>query len=345
MKKDTISYIPWGSYEGKNVYLFKLKNINGAFVELINYGATIVSIVVPDKRGKLENVVLGFPSFEEYVNDQCYIGSTIGRFANRIGGARFTLDGVTYHLEKNDNANTNHGGVNGFNSRVFDFIINAESLSFTLTSKDREGGYPGNLQFKVTYSWNDNNELAIRYEAVSDKKTVLNFTNHAYFNLSSEQGDMLDHELTIHAGAMLVTDRDYIPNGLIVPLNDNSFNQRVIRESLTISDSKVTGSNNYYILDRKDKNKNSHACTLIERISGRMLEIFTTYPGVQFYTGDYLGVNSLSDQSKKFKPFDGLCLECQHYPDSPNHSNFPSTTIDAGEVYDECIVFKFGTIP
>lgn len=342
MKTDAISYKSWGNHNGKDVCFFRLSNANGAFVELINYGATIVSIVVPDKHEKLGNVVLGFPSLEGYVNDRCYIGSTIGRYANRIGGARFMLDGVTHYLDKNDNANSNHGGVTGFHSRVFDFKINKSSLSFILTSEDGEGGYPGNLQFTVTYSWNDNNELVIRYEAVSDRRTVLNFTNHAYFNLSTEQEDILDHELTIHAKEMLATGFGYIPNGSIVSLKDNSFHLHAIRDSVTISDNKVVGLNNYYILEREDRNKKNHACTLKERDSGRVLEIFTTYPGVQFYTGDFLGGNWLSNRFKMFKPFDGLCLECHHYPDAPNHPGFPTTTIEAGRVYDEYIVLKFG---
>lgn len=339
----TISYKPWGKLKGKHVFLFKLKNSSGAFVELMNYGATIISIVVPDKQGILGNVVLGFPSLEGYVNDRCYIGSTIGRYANRIKDARFVLDDVIYYLDKNDNLNSNHGGLNGFHGRIFDFTVNSDSVSFTLVSKDGEGGYPGNIQFNVTYTWNDDNALVIRYEAVSDKRTVLNFTNHAYFNLAAEQGDILSHELSIYAREMLVMGSDHIPTGLIVPVGDKLFHRHVIRDKVTITCDTVKGLNSYYILERQKKNSVNHACTLAAPVSGRLLDIFTTYPGVQFYTGDFLGGEWPTSRFKFLKPFDGLCLECQHYPDAPNNPTFPSTIVDPGKAYDETIIYKFDT--
>ncbi len=336
-----ISHRQWGTFKGRAVYLFRLRNSSGAFIELTNYGATIVSIVVPDKHGVLGNVVLGFPALEGYVNDQCYIGSTIGRYANRIKDAQFALDEVIYYLDKNDNVNSIHGGLSGFHSRVFDFVINSDSVSFTLVSKDFEGGYPGNVQFNVTYTWSDDNALVIRYKAVSDKRTVLNFTNHAYFNLAPEQGNILGHELTIYAREMLAMGSDHIPTGLIVPVTDKLFHGHVISDKVTFTGNTTKGLNIYYILERQEENKLNHACRMVAPASGRVLEIFTTYPGVQFYTGDFLGGNSLSNSFKFLNPFDGLCLECQHYPDAPNHPNFPSTIVNAGQVYDENIIFKF----
>lgn len=342
LKKNRISYKPWGTQGGKDVFLFTLENASGAFVEITNYGATVVSIVVPDRNGKLENTVIGFPSLEGYVSDRCYIGSTIGRYANRIGGAAFALDGVLYPLDKNDNQNNNHGGLSGFHAKVFDFRVDADSLSFSLTSADGEGGFPGRVDFRVTYSWNDDHELGIRFHAVSDKKTVLNFTNHAYFNLAPEHGDILEHELTLHAGEMLETDRDYIPTGVVASAAGNDFQQTRIRDRVKFSGSSQTGVNSYFLLKNDGKTGMQSAGILKERTSGRTLEIFTTYPGVQLYTGDYLDSKHLSSRFKQIHPFDGLCLECQHYPDAPNHANFPSTVLEPGKAYDERIVYKFG---
>ncbi|MBA4056943.1 MAG: galactose-1-epimerase, partial [Marivirga sp.] len=255
-----VSHKQWGTFDGKHVCLFKLKNSRGAFVELTNYGATITSLVVPDKQGALGNVVLGFPSLEGYVNDRCYLGSTIGRYANRIKDAQFPLDEVMYYLDKNDNVNSNHGGASGFHGRVFDFVINSDSVSFTLVSKDGEGGYPGNVQLNVTYTWNDDNVLAIRYNAVSDKRTVLNITNHAYFNLAAEHGDILGHELTIYAREMLATRTDYIPTGSIVPVRDKLFHGHVIRDNIKMTGNTIEGFNTYYVLERHQENQINHAC-------------------------------------------------------------------------------------
>lgn len=337
----TLTHKQWGTFEGKDVYLFKLMNSSGAFVELTNYGASIVSIVVPDKHGVLGNVVVGFPSLEGYINDRCYIGSTIGRYANRIKGARFVLDNITYYLEKNDGFNSNHGGRSGFHNRIYDFEIKGDSVSFTLLSKDSEGGYPGNVKFKVGYTWNDGNALTIRYEAVSDRRTVLNFTNHAYFNLAMEKGNILAHELTINAREMLVMGSDHIPTGSIVPVMDKSFHKVVIRNKIACEGDTMKGLNNYYILERQEEKKLNQACILAEATSGRVLEIFTTYPGVQFYTGHFLK-GKVPTHSFRFPgPFDGLCLECQHYPDAPNHADFPSATVNAGQRYEETIIFRF----
>lgn len=342
VRKNRISYKPWGNHGGKDVFLFKLENVNGAFVEITNYGATVVSIAVPDRNGKLENTVIGFPSLEGYVNDRCYIGSTVGRYANRIGGAAFMLDGVAYALEKNDNQNNNHGGFSGFHAKVFDFRVDADSLSLSLTSPDREGGFPGKVDFQVVYSWSDHHELSIRFNAVSDKRTVLNFTNHAYFNLAPDHGDILEHELTLHADEMLETDRAYIPSGVIAKANGNDFQQTRILDRMTFSGSSQTGVNRYFILNSVGHQGLRRAGILKEGSSGRSLEIFTTYPGIQLYTGDFLESKHLSSRFKQIRPFDGLCLECQHYPDAPNHANFPSTVLEPRRAYDERIVYKFG---
>jgi len=342
LKKNRISYKPWGMHDDKSVFLFRLESASGAFVEITNYGATVVSIVVPDRNGKLENAVIGFPSLEGYVDDRCYIGSTIGRYANRIGGAAFTLDGAVYDLDKNDNQNNNHGGLSGFHAKVFDFHVGTNSLSLSLTSADGEGGFPGRIDFRVTYSWSDDHELGIRFNAASDKKTVLNFTNHAYFNLAPGHGDILEHELTLHADKILETDRYYIPTGVIAHAAGEDFHQTRIRNRVKFSGPSQTGVNRYFLLKNDGQSGMRRAGLLKENSSGRSLEIFTTYPGVQLYTGDYLDSKHLSSRFKQIHPFDGLCLECQHYPDAPNHDNFPSTVLNPGQAYDERIVYKFG---
>lgn len=341
MSTSRITSIPWGRYNGEEIYLFRIENSQGSFVELTNYGATVVSIVVPDRQGKPGNVVLGFPTLEGYLNDSCYIGSTVGRIANRIGGAKFRLDGNTYHLEPNDGVNTNHGGINGFNSKVFQFSVSENVVSFSVSSNDGEGGYPGTLQFRVDYSWSDDHALSIHYFAITDKKTIANFTNHAYFNLSAGQQNIFDHELTLSARERLESGRDYIPTGRVIPVTDQSFDHHRIKDRITMRDGKMSGANFYYIRDNYRQKEDEPLCTLIDPRSGRVLEVFTTYPGVQLYTGDYLESSYPGHSSQPYKPFDGVCLECQYYPDSANHLHFPSTVLDVGQVYHEHIRFRF----
>lgn len=331
----------WGVHAGEEVVLIKLTNDSGACVEVTNYGATLVSIVVPDRFDKKENVILGFPTLKGYTSDTCYIGSTVGRFANRIGGAKFTLDGATYQLDKNDGNNCNHGGRDGFNSKVFSFEIKDTEVVFSLSSPHMEGGFPGSLEVKISYQWTDANELFIRYNATSDRKTVLNLTNHAYFNLSPGR-DIFEHALTIRSSKILQTREDYVPTGKIIPAGDNSFQNNTVYQRSTVKDGGITGLNTFYVFDPLNE-EGSPVCTLSEQSSGRVLEVFTSYPGVQLYTGDFLTSAEMNNLSSFHKPFDGLCLECQYFPDSPNHKDFPSTVINAGDVYDEQIVYKFST--
>jgi aldose 1-epimerase len=207
----TITRKAWGTVHKQDVFLFKLENSAGTFVELTNYGATLVSINVPDKDGRLGNVIIGFPTLAGYLDDSCYIGSTIGRYANRVSNAQFNLDDITYQLEANDGVNANHSASSGFNSKVFGFEVNDDELVFVLHSNDGEGGYPGNLNLRVTYKWSDDNELCIHYKAVSDKDTFANFTNHAYFNLSNGDLTIADHQLDISAKNTVAANEDYIP--------------------------------------------------------------------------------------------------------------------------------------
>jgi aldose 1-epimerase len=330
-----IAYEPFGVCNGKEIFKFKLTNAHGNYVELLNYGAIVKSIVVPDKNGNKENVVLGFPTLDGYVKDTSYIGATVGRFANRINNAEFSIGNKTFHLEKNDGKNNNHSGSAGFNNKVFDFIIKEESVIFTLESRNGEGGFPGNLNTKVIYNWTDQNELRIEFLAVADEPTPLNFTNHSYFNLSACKEKIHHHNLNIQAHKILESTEDYIPTGKIISADNYLFSNNKLADVM-----QNNGLNIYYILDRNEADENP-VCELSEEKSGRLMRVFTSYPGVQLYTGDYLNSLTIGEHSKRYEPFDGLCLECQFYPDSPNHAHFPNTIFEAGQVYNETIRYAF----
>jgi aldose 1-epimerase len=332
-----ISFEVWGIDNGRVIYLFKIENASGAYVELTNYGATLVSVNVPDRGGKIGNVILGYPSINGYLNDACYIGSTIGRFANRIANAKFELNGNTYQLENNDGVNSNHSGSSGFNYKVFGYTITGDELVFDLLSEDGDGGFPGSLSLKVSYRWTEDNELLITYSAVTDKTTLANFTNHAYFNLNPNAGNILNHELTINADNIVKAAADHIPTGLIAPAGKLAFDKQRVQEKVTIP----AGINTCYVLNQQAEQ--TPACVLSEETSGRVMTVFTTYPGVMLYTGDYLYSNTPGSNGRNHEPFDGLCLECQFFPDSPNHPHFPSTVLNPGETYQHNITYKFST--
>ncbi|WPU97772.1 aldose epimerase family protein [Mucilaginibacter sp. cycad4] len=335
----------WGQVNGADVFLFRIGNESGAYVELTNYGAAIVSIVVPDKQQQLENVVVGFPDLERYLNDTCYIGSTIGRYANRISNARFRLDGKIYQLDANDGKNSNHAGKSGFNYRVFTAETIDNGVVMTLTSADGDGGYPGTLELMVIYTWSDDNELMVSYKATTDKATIANFTNHAYFNLSAFKSKIYNHKLTVLSEHIVDSYEDYTPSGAIIPAKQKAFNNDKLGDKFKIDESQVEGLNLFYVINREaEDNTLANAALLIDETSGRSLEVYTDYPGIFLYTGDYLSSTAPTHTGKPAKPFDALCLECQHYPDSINHPNFPQAILQAGDVYDQSILYKFGTI-
>lgn len=328
-----VSVKHWGYVNDEEVFLYKIENENGAYVELSNFGATVVSIVVPDRNGILGNVVLGFPTLAGYLDDTCYLGSTIGRFANRISGAKFEIDSKEYNLEPNDQGNSNHSASSGFNSRVFLSTLNErpDGVCFTLLSEDDEGGYPGNVVFRVDYNWNNNNELKIRYRAETDMKTHLNFTNHSYFNLSGLTCSVLDHRLSIASKRVLEMNSDYTPTGIVLEDKEPLFGNTKLKPGL----------NCYFIYDDLGKDNNGLIAKLIDSNSGRELDVYTSYPGLMLYTGDFLFSKLLGHNNHSYKPHDGLCLECQYYPDSPNQLSFPTTILNPGDKYDEYIVYKF----
>lgn len=270
------------------------------------------------------------------------MGSTIGRYANRIARARFTLDGKEYTLDANDGVNTNHGGRAGFHARVFSYEQHNNSVLFSYISPAGDGGYPGTLTLRVEYSWSDEQALTIAYTAVTDQKTVANFTNHAYFNLAGK-GTMLDHTLSVRSSHILAATPAYIPTGEIIEAGNKQLQQRTVRHNVIPKGDRLEGLNEYYILD-KATHKSEPAAVLYDHASGRQMDVFTSYPGLMIYTADYLASEVPGHTAAPYKPFDGICLECQYFPDGPNHAHFPDTTLTAGEEYREWIVFKFSTL-
>jgi len=319
-------------YEGQEIALFRISNMSGAYVEITNIGASIVSIVVPDKKGILSNVVLHYDKLEDYLTDNFYLGNTIGRFSNRISNARFALDGIEYILDKNDGKNSNHGGFNGLNKKIFNYHISNENVAFYIESPDGEGGFPGNLKLRVTYSFSKSNELKIEYSTVSDKRTPVNFTNHAYFNLSGKKNDILDNQLKVNVEKYLETNDKFLPTGKILNIQNTAFDfheYKTIQEMSLVKKDNLQGYNAYFI---KQNNQKS-IVSVKDDISGRILDVYSTMPGVLFYTGDFL-----SDQ---FLPFQGLCLEAQYYPDAINHAGFIANILERGEEKTDTITYSF----
>jgi aldose 1-epimerase len=285
---------------------------------------------------------LGFPALQGYINDVCYLGATIGRYANRIANGRFRLDEIDYQLETNDGPHSNHSGSSGFHSKVFDHEIIENGVSFNILSEHGDGGFPGNLRFVVDFSW-VNMELNIDYKAVTDQNTIVNFSNHTYFNLTAGKLKIFEHELTIHANKYLEANIDHIPTGAILKEEAMMFNKKRIGSRLQVGENKFKGLNICYVIDLS-ASSSSLVAELYDPVSGRLLQVFSTYPGLLLYTGDYLRSNLPGHYAAAYKPFDGLCLECQYFPNSPNHPNFPSSVLEAGKLYQESISFKFNVV-
>ena len=323
----------------REVLLFRLKNSYGAYIEVTNYGATLVSAVIPDHRGELQNRILGYKNPEAYFTDPYYLGTTVGRVANRISNAKFTVGGKTYHLDKNDGKNSNHGGFSGLNKKIFDHEVLEDRVIFSTLSRDGEGGYPGNLDVRVSYSFTDNNEVMIDYEVKSDKLTPVSLTNHTYFNLSGKQSNATDHFLKVFAEERLEFDENFIPTGKILPLNGSldGFDfrkfQQISNNMLLKNEKNIKGFNTYFISKESPTSDLKKTAELKEESSGVLLEVKTTMPGVQFYTGDYLGDD--------FLPFGGVCLEAQYFTDFVNRRNFIGSFIEKGRMWKEQIIYHF----
>ncbi len=332
---------------------FTLTNANGMTVKLTNYGARITHLVVPDRDGELADVALGYNSVEGYMNavDRPYFGTTVGRYGNRIAHGRFTLDGETYELATNNGPNHLHGGIIGFDKVVWDAEHRGDAVLFRYVAKHMEEGYPGELDVTVTYHLNDRNELAIDYHATTDKPTAVNLTNHTYFNLAGEgTATILDHELMIHATRFTPVDATLIPTGELRPIAGTPFDftePKPIGADIDADNEQLANGAGYdhnFVLER-DANADSVqlAATLHDPESGRFMEVLTTEPGVQFYCGNFLDGRLVGKSGKPYGHRSALCLETQHYPDSPNQPDFPSTILRPGEAYRSTTIYRFST--
>lgn len=337
-----------GIINGKPVELYTLTNKSGASVSITNYGGRVVSLMVPDKAGKLVDVVLGYDSISTYDKPkEPYFGAIIGRYGNRIAKGKFTVGGKAYQADVNDGVNTLHGGYKGFFSQVFDAGQQGQSLHLTYVSADGEGGYPGKLTVKITYTLTDDNALKIDYTANTDKETIVNLTNHAYFNLSGEGSQtILDNTLMIDANGFTPVDTTLIPTGKIQPVKGTPFDfttEKAIGKDIGVKDEQLKNGKGYdhnFVLNKHDSNK---AVALVSSpVTGISMEVYTTEPGLQFYSGNFLtGETHDGKGGKAYGLRSALCLETQHFPDSPNQPSFPSTVLKPGETYHTSTTYKF----
>jgi aldose 1-epimerase len=334
----------FGKHDGKDVFLFCLENDNDITIKITNYGGIITHILTPDKDGNIEDINLGFDTMNEYLQAHPYFGCIVGRYANRISKGRFTLNGKEYHLAINNGPNSLHGGLKGFDKAVWDAEIFEEKdeagIILHYLSKDMEEGYPGNLQVEVYYSLTNNNDLIIEYKATTDKDTVINLTNHAYFNLTGCKESVHGHDIQINAENITDIDTDLIPTGKILPVEGTPLDLRK-RTNIGIGIANMeNGYDNNFVLDH-EKSELILAARVWEPKSGRMLEVQTTEPGIQFYTGNFLD-GTVNGKGLKYEKQYGFCLEAQHYPDSPNKPEFPSTVLKPGETYNQTTIYHFG---
>ena len=362
MKKNILSLVACAALAGcttpnvdisdfDSIKEYTLTNKNGMIVKITSYGATITSIVVPDRNGNMADVTLGYDSVEGYINaiDRPYFGSVVGRYGNRIAKGRFSIDGTEYELATNDGENHLHGGNMGFDKVVWDAEVVENGVKLTYLAKDVEEGYPGNLKLSVTYTLTDHNEIVMHYEATTDKTTVVNVTNHAYFNLAGEGADTInDHVLQINASKFTPVDEGLITTGELRDVAGTPFDFRepkVIGKHLEADDEQLKfglGYDHNWVLDREGDGMET-AATLYEPKSGRVLEVITEEPCIQFYGGNFLDGRLVGKSGRAYQHRSGLCLETQHAPDSPNKPDWPSVVLRPGETYDTTTIYKFST--
>jgi aldose 1-epimerase len=337
----------YGKVDGKEVFQFNLTNENGMTVKLINYGGIVSHLLVPDKNGKTEDVVLGLDSLQNYLNDTPYFGAIVGRYGNRIAKGNFILEGQGYTLPKNNGENHLHGGVKGFDKVVWDaedFIFpETAGVILSYTSEDGEEAYPGNLNVKVTYTLSNKNELRINYEATTDKATIVNLTHHGYFNLKGQgNGDILDHQLQLMADRYVPVNQTMIPTGELKEVKGSSMDFTTPRSVGSRIKEVEGGYDHTWVLNDFDGKKVRLVAKVTERKSGRVMEVYTDQPGIQFYTGNFLDGSLNGKGGNVYTKHSGFCLETQHYPDSPNQPEFPSVVLRPGEKYETETVYKFG---
>ena len=337
---------PFGNTNGQAITEYTITNAKGMQLSVINYGGTITKLTAPDKNGTFGDVVLGYDSLSGYLQrGNPYFGALIGRYGNRIGKATFTLDGQTYNMDKNDGANSLHGGNKGYDKVVWTAEKQGDnSLKLTYHSKDGEGGYPGNLDVTVVYTLQADNAVKIDYTATTDKATPVNLTNHAYYNLSAgTDSTILNNELQINADKYTPVDAGLIPTGELADVKSTPFDFTSSKPIGKDIGQVKGGYDHNWVLNKKG-NTLEKIVTLYHPTSGRVMEVYTTEPGVQFYTGNFLNGRLIHTKSgAKYVKNAALCLETQHFPDSPNHPNFPSTILKPGETYKSTTVYKFST--
>jgi len=343
----SLTQSPFGQTSGgAPVDCFTLTNNNGVVAKLTTYGARLVELHAPDRSGRLADVILGYDSLAGYLGKDPYFGATVGRYANRIAGGRFTLNGVTYDLAKNNGPNTLHGGKVGFDKRVWRAQPNQSadrtSVTFMYHSADLEENFPGNLSVTVVYTLTDANELTIDYTATTDKPTIVNLTNHSYFNLKGAgQGTILDHVLALRADHYTPVDDTLIPTGQIALVKGTPFDFTSPHRVGERIDQVKGGYDHNFVLGGQGGALRP-AARVEEPVTGRVLEISTTQPGVQFYSGNFLD-GSIHAIGGTYVKHGGFCLETQHFPDSPHHANFPSTVLNPGQTYRQTTTLRFST--
>jgi len=346
VKKQSYGAMP----DGTAVDLYTLTNTKGMEAGIITYGGAVVSLIVPDRAGKPGDVVLAPDDLAGMRAQKAFMGALIGRYGNRIGNAKFTLDGQTFQLPTNDGANTLHGGAEGFDKRVWSAVpgssADGQTLELAYVSKDGEQGFPGTLTAKVIYTLTNNNELKIDYTATTDKPTVANLTNHTYFNLAGE-GDILGHEVTINADRFTPVDQGLIPTGELKPVKGTPFDfttATAIGGRINQDDQQLKYGKGYdhnWVLNKTDASM-TKAAEVHDPKSGRVMEVWTTEPGLQFYTGNFLD-GSIKGKGHAFNLRNAFCMETQHYPDSPNKPAFPATTLRPGQTYHTTSIYRFSS--
>lgn len=338
----------WGvSPEGDAVILYTMTNAKGESIQLTNYGASIVAIKVADRDGKIQDVALGYTKWQDYISDGPAAGKSVGRYANRIAGGKFSLDGKEYRLAINNGPNHLHGGPSGFQNRIWGARVEGDRVVFSYQSQDMEEGYPGELSVEACFDWDDQSNLEITYFARSDKKTIVNLTNHVYFNLKGDGCGLIDdHELTLDASHWLPTDSTSIPTGEIASVEGtpmdftetHSIGERIGEPFEALIFGK--GYDHCWVIDNWAKGKVVKAAELYSPSSGRVVNVHTTQPGIQVYTGNWLAGSPIG-KNGEYSDRSAVALECQAWPDSPNKANFPSVVLDADTTYEEHIIYSF----
>lgn len=341
----TILKEKYGTVDNKEILQFTLQNSRGTIVKLINYGGAITHIFLPDKNGKLTDVVLGFDSLDEYKSpDNPHFGSITGRFANRIRKGQFEIDGKPFQVSINNNGNSLHGGISGFNRKVWAAeVLEGSRIKLTYTSKDGEEGFPGNCAVTVIYTLTDDNSLQMDYEATTDAPTIINLTNHSYFNLSGKaDAPITDHDVWIDADQYVPVDDEFLPIGHLENVEGTAMDLRKTKKiGEKVDEVPRGGYDHTYVLNEKDGKTASLSAGAYHAGTGIYLELLTSEPGVQFYTGNMLPGTIIGKSGKVYPPRGGFCLEAQHFPDSPNHPSFPDTVLRPGETYHQTTIYRF----